>query len=232
MANSTTGYPGKGTGIGGTSLERVQFEADTSASEAVTDHEDAADPHDQYTTEDDIDAASLVITKRLPAGIMPLALDGEPGEQGIPGPPGPRGATGATGPPGTGGSGGAPVLWFEGNELEEAIAIPGPAGPAGATGGAGTPGAPGVAGPAGVVGPPGWDAEAPEEPLLIPGPAGATGPQGAPGGGGGNTLELVKPMTGTATVATGKWVLAAERWQLTSTQRLTIAGTGRLRINN
>lgn len=41
-----------------------------------------------------------------------------------------------------------------------------------------------------------------------------------------------KPLTGSLTVETGKYHVTGFRHSLTSTQRLTIAGTGRLRIQN
>lgn len=51
----------------------------------------------------------------------------------------------------------------------------------------------------------------------------------APNGGGG---DLDSPETGSRTVATGKYHMAAKRIALTGTQRLTVLGTGRVRVFN
>lgn len=50
----------------------------------------------------------------------------------------------------------------------------------------------------------------------------------ASGGSGSNTLYA----PGSVTVATGNFAMHVKRLQLTSTQRLTLAGTARLRISN
>lgn len=50
-----TGYPGKRrVGVGGVSLERAKYEAGLASSEAMTEHELAADPHPQYAKDSDL----------------------------------------------------------------------------------------------------------------------------------------------------------------------------------
>jgi len=44
------------------------------------------------------------------------------------------------------------------------------------------------------MGPPGFDAEDPEYPWIVPGPAGAKGDTGAPGGGGGSWAAFTKDL--------------------------------------
>ena len=52
---ASSGYPGKKqAGIGGTSLDRVQYEAEASALGAVEVHELHIDPHPQYLDPDDV----------------------------------------------------------------------------------------------------------------------------------------------------------------------------------
>lgn len=101
-------------------------------------------------------------------------------------------------------------------------------GPPGPTGAAGAAGATGATGPQGLIGPPGWDAEPPDEPLMIPGPTGATGPAGA----GGSDPPEGSYAPGSYTIATGKFRIAVMRQQFTGSQRLTVQGTGRLSIRN
>lgn len=52
----------------------------------------------------------------------------------------------------------------------------------------------------------------------------------APPGGAAGDLDM--PEIGSLTVATGKWHLTAVRHQCTGAQRITLQGTGRLRISN
>lgn len=64
--------------------------------------------------------------------------------------------------------------------------------------------------------------------VLQSGGAGADPSYAAPVGGSGNTLYA----PGSVTVATGNFQLHIKRLQLTTTQRLTAAGTGRFRLSN
>jgi len=151
----------------------------------------------------------------LPGPAGPMGAPGIMGDEGEPGPigaPGPTGATGGSGAPGPAG-----------------IGLPGPEGDEGPIG---PPGPPGAAGQAGAVGPAGPQAFA----FLVgeEGEPGAIGPPGATGAAGpaGAAADYDKPETGSLSVATAKYHYTAVEHVCTTTQRITVAGTGRLRIHN
>lgn len=75
---------------------------------------------------------------------------------------------------------------------------------------------------------PGLDAEE-IEPMMIPGPV---GPAGAAGSGSAADPPQGSYAPGSYTIADGKFRIAVKRQQFTTTQRLTIAGTGRLTVVN
>lgn len=173
MPEVPTGIPGTKRAVGGASIERVVYEAETAAAVVVDEHELSPDPHPQYTNED----------IGGPAGLMPM--DGAPGEDGMmgqAGPAGPTGATGAQGPPGSGeGGGGIGGMGPPGldAEVEEPLFIPGPAGAIGPTGPTGPPGSGGSGSGTTVI----WQEDVYEldEPVVIPGPVGVPGNPGAAG---------------------------------------------------
>ena len=141
MPETPTGIPGTKRAVGGASLERVAYEAETAAAGAVVDHELTPDPHPQYTNEDG----------GGPAGLMPM--DGEPGEDGMIGTPGAPGPVGPEGPPGNDGDPGGPdgppgptgIAGPPGldAEIEEPLFVPGTVGAVGPTGATGAVGADG-----------------------------------------------------------------------------------------
>lgn len=59
MAES--GYPGTKRAVGGSSLERVQYEASKAADEVVVEHELKPDPHPQYQLEADMPTLAYYI---------------------------------------------------------------------------------------------------------------------------------------------------------------------------
>jgi hypothetical protein len=156
-----------------------------------------------------------------PSGPATFLLD--EAQDGEPGPPGPMGPAGASGTNGVAGAVGPAVFLLDEAQDGEPGA-PGPQGPQGAAGAAGATGPQGPAGPAIFLFEEGLDGEPGP-----PGPAGAQGPTGPPGGGGGSSWTYA---AGSITVATGTAQQGLKELQLTSTQRLTVAGTGRFRLSN
>ena len=138
-------------------------------------------------------------------------------EQGPEGDMGPRGLPGADGAPGAQGQPG-PALFMLAQDGEPGE--PGAPGTIGVNGAAGSPGAQGPAGPALFL------LEDPPDPEIAwPGPTGAAGPAGSA------TDPFVGAYSpGSFTIATEKYAVLSRRLKLTTTQRLTVAGTGALRI--
>ena len=119
--------------------------------------------------------------------------------------------------------------------VEDGCSVPGPAGPPGVQGSPGADGAPGAQGL------PGQDGDFHDD-VMYPVGHGILSHQSFPGGTttflrADNTFAsaVVDPnpqsyTPGSFTVATGKYVILSKRLQLTGTQRLTVAGTARMRI--
>ncbi|MGH7183660.1 MAG: hypothetical protein ACREJN_17020 [Nitrospiraceae bacterium] len=177
---------------------------------------------------DAISYAKVIVTQVFgsafffPAGcVIDFSRTGDLGPSGIPGLdgrdgedsyiPGPIGPTGVSGPVGLAGSIGPQ-------------GIPGTDGDDGDPGLPGTAGATGTPGLQGIMGPPGFDGAEPDEPWMIPGPQGPSGAAST-----GLTINDYAP--GSFTIATGKFGIQVKRLILTSSQRGTIAGTGRLQID-
>jgi hypothetical protein len=150
---------------------------------------------------------------------MPLWMDGETGEDGAMGPPGVRGADGAAGAAGSPGAVGRPGV----DGLDGEDGMWGPPGQPGAQGASGSPGSTGPQGSAGPIGPPGLDGEDCGGPWIIPGPQGPQGTVTDP------IIGSYSP--GSFTIPTGKYADLVKRLILTGSQRLTVQGTGRLRIS-
>lgn len=179
----------------------------------------------------------------LPGPAVFLEADqGEAGDQGFPGVNGLSGSAGTTG--GTGPAG--PAVFLEADVGDDGpmgppSSVVGPAGAPGLPGAAvfleadagepgdqGFPGVNGLPGTSGGTGGPGPAGPA----VFLEADAGDEGPLGPPG----VVPTISDPIggsytPGSFTVATGRYASMVKRLQLTTTQRATLAGTARLRID-
>lgn len=167
-----------------------------------------------------------------PEHIMVPGRDGKAGAAGrtvvIPGLDGRDGAEpfhipGRDGKAGTAGGAGAAgktvvIPGIDGRDAEPPMVIPGKPGTAGGAG------ATGATGKSVII--PGLDGRDAPEPMVIPGTKGATG---AAGGGLDPLIASYAP--GTFVVPTGKFAQISRRLILTGAQRVTVQGTGALRID-
>lgn len=170
-----------------------------------------------------VTAQQVMYTQIGPIG--PQGFDGDQGEDGPMGPVGPQGPQGIQGIQGIQGVGGATntvfMVGLDGDVGDDGIQ--GSQGPAGAAGSAGPTGSQGPVGPAVYL-----EADLIEPDMfLVPGPQGPTGATG-----GTTTLFVGNYATGSFTIANGQFGHQCNHIQLTTTQRVTVAGTGRLTVTN